>query len=106
MTPSGSNRWLVVSLAVVSAVGVADAAISQEWDLFVVLLLGLTISLALLTRLEGSRPDIPVRRDLVAWFRERSEVSGESIGVLTDRALVSYRERYGHASLEPSHKDR
>jgi hypothetical protein len=38
-----------------------------------------------------------VRRDLVVWLRERSAVSGETIGALTDRALAAYRERYGQA---------
>ena len=97
MVPSVVNRLIVVSLAVVCGVGVVDAAIGREWDLLVVLALAFGLSLALLARLESRRPEIAVRRDLVVWLRERSGVSGESIGVLTDRALVAYRERYGQA---------
>lgn len=97
MAPSGVTRLLVVSLVAVSGVGTVDAAISREWDLFVVLTLTMGLSIALVGRLETGRPGIPVRRDLVAWLRERSAVSGETIGALTDRALVAYRDRYGQA---------
>ena len=97
MAPSGVTRLLVVNLAVVSGIGTVDAAISREWDLLVVLALTLGLSIALASRLETGRPAIPVRRDLVAWLRERSAVSGETIGALTDRALGAYRERYGQA---------
>jgi hypothetical protein len=88
---------LVVSLVVVSGVGTVDAAIGREWDLLVVLVLALALSIALASRLETGRPAIPVRRDLVTWLRERSAVSGETIGALADRALSAYRERYGQA---------
>lgn len=98
MAPSGVTRLLVVSLAVVSGVGTVDAAISREWDLLVVVALTLGLSLALVARLEADRPAIPVRRDLVMWLRERSALSGETIGALTDRALGAYRERYGQAA--------
>lgn len=98
MAPSGVTRLLVVSLAVVSGIGTVDAAISQEWDLLVVVALILGLSLALVARLEADRAAIPVRRDLVIWLRERSELSGETIGALTDRALGAYRERYGQVA--------
>jgi len=100
MAPSGLNRLLVVSLGVVGAVGTVDAAISREWDLLVVVAITFALSLTLLARLESSRPEIPIRRDLVVWLRDRAAVSGESIGSLTDRALAAYRDRYGHVPSE------
>lgn len=102
MAPSGTTRMIVVSLVVVSGIGVADAAISREWDLLVVLAGALVLSLSLVTRMEARRPAIPIRRDLVAWLQERSAVSGEPIGALVDRALAAYRERYGSARHDPS----
>lgn len=103
MAPSGLNRLIVVGLAVVAGVGTADAAISAEWDLLVVFVVVLGLALALVVRLETGRPSIPVRRDLVAWLRERAAVSGEPISALTDRALAAYRERYGHVGGERGH---
>lgn len=101
MAPSHSVRLMVVSLAVICSIGAVDASISREWDLLVVLMVALGLSLALVGRLESRRPAVPIRRDLVAWLRDRSGVSGESIGVLADRALADYRERYGQAPAEP-----
>lgn len=95
MAPSGVNRLIVAGLALSSGIGTIDAIISHEWDLLVVFALTLGLSIALLGRFETGRPEIPVRHDLVAWLRERSSGSGETIGALTDRALAAYRERYG-----------
>jgi hypothetical protein len=102
MSPSATNRLIVVGLLVVTGIGAVDATISREWDLLVILVVALALSSVLVARLESKRPEIPVRRDLVAWLRERAAVSGETIGALTDRALMAYRERYGQA---PSSSD-
>lgn len=97
MAPSGLNRLLVVSLAIISGIGAIDAAIGGHGDLFIVLVISAVLSLTLLGRLESSRPAVPIRRDLVVWLRNRAAMSGESIGAVTDRALAAYRERYGHS---------
>jgi hypothetical protein len=86
---------LLISNLVVLLVGLLDAAIGGDWDLFVVFLIGVGIGIALLLRVESRRPDVPIRRDLVAWLRDRAAISGESLGSVADRAIATYAERYG-----------
>jgi len=98
MSPTGIARLLVVANAVVLTIGSIDAGISGEWDLFVILAIGLVLSLALLFRLESRRPSIPIRRDLVVWLRDRASVSGEPLTTVTDRAIATFADRYGVVS--------
>jgi hypothetical protein len=105
MNPTLTTKLLVVGIVLVTAIGAIEAAIGAEWDLFALFLLGGALSSALLARLEASRPSIPVRRDLVAWLRNRALISGESTGAVADRALSAYRERYGHAPVQADRVD-
>ena len=98
MSPTGIVKLLVGANLIVAIVGSVDAGISGEWDLFVLFAIGLLLSVALIMRLESSRPAIPVRRDLVAWLRDRASVSGESLTAVTDRAIATFAERYGAVS--------
>ena len=98
MSPTGIVKLLVGANLIVAIVGSVDAGISGEWDLFVLFVIGLGLSVALIMRLESSRPAIPVRRDLVAWLRDRASVSGESLTAVTDRAIATFAERYGAVS--------
>lgn len=95
MNPTAMTRLLVVSGIVVALVGAVDAAIGREWDLFVLFMAALVIATALGFRLESRRPAIPIRRDLVAWLRDRSSISGEPLSNVVDRAIATYAERYG-----------
>jgi hypothetical protein len=98
MSPNGTVRLLLTANLVVLAVGVVDAAIGSDWDLFVVFAIGFAIGVALLLRVESRRPSIPIRRDLVSWLRDRASVSGESLGTVADRAIATYAERYGEVA--------
>ncbi len=98
MSPTGTVRLFVVSNVVVLVIGSIDAGISGEWDLFVLFVIGLVLSLALLARVESRRPAIPIRRDLVVWLRDRASVSGEPLTTVTDRAIATFAERYGVVS--------
>lgn len=98
MSPTGIVKLLVGANLIVAIVGSVDAGISGEWDLFVLFVIGLVLSVALIMRLESSRPAIPVRRDLVAWLRDRASVSGESLTAVTDRAIATFADRYGAVS--------
>ena len=98
MSPTGIVKLLVTANFVVLTIGSIDAGLSGEWDMFVLFAMGLTLSVALLLRLESSRPAIPVRRDLVAWLRDRASVSGESLTTVTDRAISTFADRYGVVS--------
>lgn len=105
MNPTLTTKLLVGGGVVVMAIGAIEAAVGAEWDLFALFLLGGSLSLALLARLESRRPSIPVRRDLVAWLSDRALISGESPGAVADRALSAYRERYGHAPVRADRVD-
>ncbi len=98
MSPTGTVRMLVIAIVVVLAIGAIDAGIGGEWDLFVLFIIGLGISVALLLRVESRRPAIPIRRDLVAWLRDRAAVSGEPLTTVTDRSIATFAERYGVVS--------
>jgi len=95
MSPTGAAKTLVTASVITLAIGSVDAGISGEWDLFVLFLIGFGLNLALLLRLESRRPAVPIRRDLVAWLRDRASVSGESLTVVTDRAIATFADRYG-----------
>ena len=95
MSPTVSTRLLVVSAIVVALVGSIDAAIGREWDLFVLFAAVLAMATTLGLRLESRRPEIPIRRDLVAWLRDRSSISGEPLSTVADRAISTYADRYG-----------
>jgi hypothetical protein len=95
MSPTVTTKLLVVSGVVLTIVGAIDSAIGGEWDLFVLFVAALGIAVALVLRLESRRPAIPIRRDLVAWLRDRSSISGEPLSTVADRAISTYADRYG-----------
>lgn len=94
MSPTMLTKLVVTGSAAVLAVGTIDAAMSGEWDLFVVMLVALTLTTALAARVEARRPAVPLRRDLVVWLRRRAGVTGEPMTVLADRAIASYRDAF------------
>ena len=98
MSPTATVRMLVTASAVVLAIGSVDAGISGEWDLLVLFVIGLGLSVALLFSVESRRPAIPIRRDLVMWLRDRAAVSGEPLTIVTDRAIATFADRYGAMS--------
>ena len=95
MSPTSTTKLLVTAGIITLTIGSIDAGIGGEWDLFVLFVIGLGLNVTLLLRLESRRPAVPIRRDLVAWLRDRSSVSGESLSAVTDRAIATFAERYG-----------
>jgi hypothetical protein len=95
MNPTGGAKLLVIVAGVVAAIGAIDAAISSEWDLFVLFMIIVGVALALGLRLASRRPAVPIRRDLVHWLGDRALASGESMSVVTDRAISTFQDRYG-----------
>lgn len=95
MSPTGAVKMLGFANVVVMGVGFVDAGIGGQWDLFVLFAIGLGLSVALLFRVESRRPSIPIRRDLVAWLRDRASLSGQPLTTVTDRAIATFAERYG-----------
>lgn len=101
MTPSSTTRLLTLTSFLVVVVGAIDAAWSEEWDLFALLAIATAIQGLLLSRLESKRPAVPIRRDLVVWYRDRAALAAEPMPVVVDRALAAYRDRFGQASANP-----
>ena len=95
MTATATTKLLVTASLLTLTIGSIDAGISGDWDLFVIFLIAIGLSLTLLIRLESRRPAIAIRRDLVAWLEDRASVSGESLQSVTDRAIATFADRYG-----------
>ena len=98
LTPSRLNRVLLNTTVIVVAIGLIDAGISGEWDLFAVALIALALLTALILRQQSSRPAVPLRADLVLWLQQQSAVTGEPLPQIADRALSTYRAAQGHLS--------
>jgi hypothetical protein len=105
MSPTGTVKMLIFANVVVMGVGFVDAGIGGQWDLFALFAIGLGLGVALLFRVESRRPSIPIRRDLVAWLRDRASLSGQPLTTVTDRAIATFAERYGVVTdVEEAHQ--
>jgi hypothetical protein len=97
MTPTNTTKFLLTISLVALGVGLADAAVGGDWDRFVVMGIVLLSVGAVVGRASWHRPAVPLRSDLTSWLRERSEATGEPLGAVADRAVVSYRRDMGAA---------
>jgi hypothetical protein len=95
MNQGNLGKLLAAALAIVLAVGALDALIGRDWDLFAVFVLALGVHGWSVGRSQLGRPMVGLRRDLVSWLQQRSEVTGEAIPVVADRAVAHYRSQYG-----------
>jgi hypothetical protein len=91
---------LVAAVIVVAGVGAVDTARSSQGDLFACFVVLGLIGVVLAVRLVVGRPTITLRADLVRWLAARSQLSGEPLARVADRAVATYR-----ASLEGSDLD-
>jgi hypothetical protein len=101
MNQNNLARLLALAIAIVLAVGIADSALGRQWDLFAVMLLALGLHLWAVGMSKLGRPLVGLRRDLTEWLRQRSQVTGEPIPALTDRAVAQYKDRYGRFDPQP-----
>ena len=95
MTPTAPTAVLLVAAMTVGGVGLVDAVVSRDLDMVGLLSLLAALHVLLLSRLRGGRVELPLRRDLVGWLRERAALVGEPVEVLADRAVAVYRASYG-----------
>jgi hypothetical protein len=105
MTPTLRHKVLVVLAAVAATVGVIDTAMSRQWDLVAVFALVLVPLVGLLVTLGWGKQVVPVRRDLAAWLRDRSALTGEPLSTVADRAIAAQRAALGEddrADSEPA----
>ena len=91
-----SVRGLLLLSLTICAVGGLDAFISEEWDLFVVLVLSMTVQVAIWFRQWSSRVPVALRADLAHQLEVQAERSGEPFDVVLDRAVAWHQHRlYG-----------
>ena len=83
-------------LLVIIVVGALDAAAGGVWDHFVVFVLAALVQALLLLTLEGRRPAVPLRSDLVGWLRERAATTGEPMELIADRCIADARADLEH----------
>lgn len=91
MTPTLVTRAIVVALALAASVGLVDAALDRTWDHLALFGITALLAVALLARLSLGRQDIRLRGDHVRWLLHRSELSGEPVAHVADRAVATYR---------------
>jgi len=98
MTPTNTTRFLLATSLVALAIGLIDAAVGGEWDLFVVMAIAFAGVVAVYGRASWHRPAVPLRADLTSWLRERSAATGEPMGAVADRAVATYQRDLGGGS--------
>lgn len=95
MGASRTDRIMILAVVLVALTGLFDAWIIEEPEtalLFVVLLI---LGLVLLARTVSKRRPLRVRADLAGWMQQRSDLTGEPVEQIADRALATYRLQLG-----------
>jgi hypothetical protein len=101
MTATPATKLSVVAIAVVGAVGVLDAVIGEVWDLVVLFGIVVAIALALLVSMNWRRRPVMLRADHARWLIQRSQLTGEAVEHIADRAIATYRD----ALIPPDDED-
>ena len=91
MAATGRTRALLIGATVLCLVGTVDAALDEAWDH--VAMFGATMILiaAAGALRRPHRRTLTLRADLAPWLRTRSELTGEPVEVLADRAVAAHR---------------
>ena len=100
MTPTIVNRGVLIMTMLVAVIGMIDATIGHAYDLVAVFAIIGVLQLGLLVRMQGRRPQIPIRADLVRWFTERAALEGDTPESQIDRALAAFRDDLVGAGME------
>lgn len=95
MEPTVVTRLLLAAALVAAGVGVLDSTVDEAWDHVVLFAVVALICGAMLLRSSVGRRCVAVRADLMRWLLLRSDLSGERIGAIADRALWRYRSEMG-----------
>lgn len=95
MEPTLVTRLLLVAILLAAGVGVLDGVVDQSWDHVALFTVTGVLGGVLVLRSSVGRRCVAVRTDLMRWLLLRSELSGERIGAIADRALWRYRAEIG-----------
>lgn len=91
MKPTVLTWVLTAAVIVVAGVGAVDSARGDEDDLLALFVALALIGVVQAVRLVVGRPTVTLRADLVRWLAERSQLSGEPLARVADRAVATYR---------------
>ncbi len=95
MGASRTDRILILAVVLVALTGLFDAWVIEEAETALLFGALLTLGLVLLARTLSKRRPFRVRADLAAWLRQRSDLTGEPVEQIVDRALATYRLELG-----------
>ena len=91
MAVTAGMRPLLIVAMVLCLIGSIDAALDRAWDQVVLSVAAtLCIAVALAVR-HPHRRALTLRVDLANWLRSRSELTGEPVETLADRAVAAHR---------------
>ncbi|KGN40705.1 hypothetical protein [Knoellia aerolata] len=95
------ERVLLLTIAGVAAVGLVDAALVREPDLVVLFAGVVVLCFVWFLLVPPSRRRLTTRADLFAWLQARSDLTGEPVGRIADRALATYRRQLEGVGTQP-----
>lgn len=94
--------WVLLACSVVvAAVGVVESARNRDGDLAALFVALLLLSVVHVARMRSGRPSVTLRADLVRWLGERSQLTGEPLDRVGDRAVATYRASLGEEEGRP-----
>lgn len=91
MNAGAHARGLMITVGVISLIGLIDAATGRNWDLVVVFGASVVFAAAAAVRLSGKRASIGIRDDLARWLQIRAAQGDEPVERVADRAVAAYR---------------
>lgn len=91
MSGGVSSRVLLSLSLTVTVVGLLDAMIGEDWDLFAVFVLSGLLQFALWMRDRASRTPVTLRPDLAHDLMQHAQRTGEPFESVLDRAVAWYQ---------------
>lgn len=106
MGASRTDRILILAVLLVALAGLFDAWVIEEPETAVLFGTVLILGLVLLARTMSKRRPLRVRADLGGWLQQQSDLTGEPVEQVADRALATYRLQLGEGpeAAEPPTK--
>lgn len=86
-----NTRTLLTTSSAVTTIATVDAAFGRDWDVVTVTALALILQVVALIGLGRRNSKVGLRPDLARWLHDRAAMNGESVEVIADRAVSSFR---------------
>ncbi len=84
-------RFFLLLAAACTAAGIADAAVSRQWDLLAIFVATASLLMAMWLRQRAHRISVTLRPDLAHWIEHRAESAGEPFDDVLDRAVAAFK---------------